>query len=144
MANRPIHPDFRQYLERKDAPLRELYEQARNLVLEIFPEANELLYHTHALTSVYTPTLKMGNGFIHIPVYSNHLNLGFNSGAHLPDPQKLLIGTGKSIRHIPVSVISDIDNKAGRELIHAAIQYSFDHLTEKDLAIGQTISKIKN
>lgn len=144
MTDRSIHPDFLQFLEQKDPQLIELYKQTRNLVLEVFPEANELLYHTHALTSVYTPTLKMGNGFVHIPMYTNHLNLGFNFGAHLPDPHNLLAGTGKSIRHIPVTSFGDIDTEEVRALIHQAIQYSFDHLREKDITRGQTISKIKS
>lgn len=86
----------------------------------------------------------MGNGFVHIPIYANHLNLGFNFGAHLPDPHNLLTGTGKSIRHIPVTSISDIDKQEVKELIHQAVQYSFDHLMEKDIKTGQTISKIKS
>lgn len=142
MTPRPIDPDFLQFLELKETVLIELYKQTRDLVLEVFPEANELLYHTHALTSVYTPTLKLGNGFIHIPIYNSHLNLGFNFGAHLHDPHKLLTGTGKSIRHIPVTSIRDIDTEEVRELIKAAVQYSFDHLMEKDIKIGQTISRI--
>jgi len=144
MTDRSIHPDFLQFLAQKDAPLITLYKQTRNLVLKVFPEANELLYHTHALTSVYTPTLKMGNGFVHIPIYTNHLNLGFNFGAHLPDPHNLLAGTGKSIRHIPVTSFGDIDTEEVRALIHQAVQYSFDHLREKDITSGQTISKIKS
>ncbi len=144
MTDRSIHSDFLQLLNHKDASLITLYKQTRNLVLEVFPEANELLYHTHALTSVYTPTLKMGNGFVHIPIYTNHLNLGFNFGAHLPDPHNLLAGTGKSIRHIPVTSFGDIDTEEVRELIHQAVQYSFDHLREKEIISGQTISKIKS
>ncbi len=144
MTDRSIHSDFLQLLNHKDASLITLYKQTRNLVLEVFPEANELLYHTHALTSVYTPTLKLGNGFVHIPIYTNHLNLGFNFGAHLPDPHNLLAGTGKSIRHIPVTSFGDIDTEEVRELIHQAVQYSFDHLIEKEIISGQTISKIKS
>ena len=32
----------------------------------------------------------------------NHVNLGFNYGAELPDPKKILEGTGKLYRHYKV------------------------------------------
>lgn len=60
-------------------------------------ESVELNYHTHALTSVYSVSKKLGDAFYMIPIYTNHLNLGFNKGTLLNDTSKLLRGTGKLI-----------------------------------------------
>jgi len=46
-------------------------------------------------------TGKQGLGFIHIATYANHVNIGFDRGTELEDPDELLRGTGKLIRHIP-------------------------------------------
>lgn len=37
-----------------------------------------------------------------LPIYTNHMNLGFNKGTLLKDPDKLLTGTGNWIRHLVV------------------------------------------
>ena len=60
MEPHPIHPDFLHLLERKDQSLIELYTDPRVFMLELHPDANELHYHTHALTSVYSITEKLG------------------------------------------------------------------------------------
>ena len=87
-STREIHPDFMHYLKYKDQSLIDLYIDLRSFLLELHPKANELLYHTHALTSVYTVSEKMTDGFCLIPIYTNHLNLGFSKGAILSDSKK--------------------------------------------------------
>ncbi|WP_420386564.1 DUF1801 domain-containing protein [Roseivirga sp.] len=141
---RPIHPDFLKHLEMKEINLIELYADLRNYIIEICPDANELLYHTHALTSVYSLSDKLGDAFCMIPIYSNHLNLGFHQGTLLPDRNQLLQGTGKLIRHIPVKRSSDYKNKGVRKLIDDSIALAKEEMTKPSKLKGQTISKIKN
>lgn len=142
-AERIIHPDFQFHLDFKNKELIELYTNLRAFVLDICPDANELLYHTHALTSLYTVSPKMSDGFCMIPIYTNHLNLGFNKGTLLNDPNKLLKGTGKLIRHIPVKTRSDFENKHIEDLIREAYQFALEDSEAKTLLEGKTISKIK-
>ncbi len=52
-----------------------------------------------------------------------HVVLGFQQGAHLKDPKKLLEGTGKDMRHIKVSSSRDIQNAAFKSLIKEAIKF---------------------
>jgi hypothetical protein len=141
--SRNIHPDFLRLLRTKDDELAELYIDLRNFILDLMPAANELLYHTHALTSVYTPTQKMGDAFCHIPIYTEHLNLGFNQGTLLDDPEHLLEGTGKSIRHIPVRTKKDFRNQKVKALVNIAIKYSIANAKGTINETGETISKIK-
>lgn len=139
----PIHPDLAALLSEKDASLRTLFEELREFVFELYPEANELIYHTHAISIVFTPSLKMNDGYCHIPVYTKHLNLGFNRGTSLNDPHRKLEGTGKSIRHIPVRNRADFDNEAVRDLLDQAIQLSIDRMKPENLVEGQSVSKVK-
>lgn len=141
--NKEAHPDFLYFLKYKNQELIDLYLELRLFVLNLYPEATELLYHTHALTSVYSLSEKLGDAFCMIPIYTNHLNLGFNKGTLLPDPKKLLKGTGKLIRHIPIAKIDDFDNEAVNELIKAAIELAeSDSKTQSRLSF-KMISKIK-
>src|SRR6201994_1470924 len=38
--------------------------------------------------------------FGYVNVFTSHVNVGFFHGAALPDPSRLLQGTGKSMRHV--------------------------------------------
>lgn len=143
MATRPIHPDFLRHLEEKDEDLIKLYLDLRAFVLDVHPKANELLYRTYALTSVYSITEKLGDGYIHIPIYAAHLNLGFNKGTQIKDPNKLLQGTGSLIRHIPITKASDYRNAKVKALVKASVDFAISDLDAPSKAFGKTISKIK-
>lgn len=144
MANkREIHPDFLYFLEFKDQALIDLYKDLRSYILEIHPESNELVYHTHALTSVFSISEKLGDAFCMIPIYNNHLNLGFNKGTLLEDQYDLLEGTGKLIRHIPVKEPSDYRNEKVGSLVRAAVDFAIEDMSKPSKSSGKTISKIK-
>ena len=51
---RPIHPDFRFLLDFKSQEVISLFEDVRLYILDLYPESNELIYHTHALTAVFS------------------------------------------------------------------------------------------
>ena len=140
---RPIHADFLALLKRKDAALVSLFTDLRNFLLELRPQSNELLYHTHALTSVFSISEKLGDAYCMIPIYTNHLNLGFNKGTLLPDPHKLLTGTGNLIRHIPVVAPSDYRTAKVKALVKTAAAHAVDDLDVPTKSVAKTISKIK-
>jgi hypothetical protein len=143
MEPRPIHPDFLHLLELKDQPLIDLYTDLRSFLLELHPDANELLYHTHALTSVYSISEKLGDAYCMIPIYTAHLNLGFNKGTLLKDPHKLLQGTGNLIRHIPIAKPGDYRNAKVMGLVKEAIAFAVADMDAPTKITGRTISKIK-
>ncbi|MBA4054652.1 MAG: hypothetical protein C0490_08070 [Marivirga sp.] len=140
---RDIHPDFLYLLDFKDQQLINLFKDLREYLLGIYPDCNELLYHTHALTSVLSLSGKLSDAFCMIPIYTNHLNLGFNKGTMVSDPHKLLTGTGKLIRHIPVEKPADYRNKKVKDLIKAAIDVAIEDMDEPTKSVGKTFSKIK-
>ncbi len=140
---RNISPDFLYLLELKEQGLIELFKDLRAFILEIHPNCNELLYHTHALTSVFSISDKLSDAFCMIPIYTNHLNLGFNKGTLINDPHQLLTGTGNLIRHIPVGFPADYRNKKVKDLIRSAIDFAIKDMEKPTLSFGKTISKIK-
>ena len=140
---RPIHPDFLNFLKFKEPDLIELFTDLRSFILELHPDSNEMLYHTHALTSVFSISEKLGDAFCMIPIYTSHLNLGFNKGTLLDDPHQLLAGTGNLIRHIPIKEKSDYRNDKVKTLIIEAIDFAIKDMDKPSKSIGKTISKIK-
>jgi hypothetical protein len=144
MDHRPVHPDFQRLLLLKQPELVALFLDLRNYILSLYPESNELLYHTHALTAVYSISEKLGDAFCMLPIYSNHLNLGFNKGTLLKDPHQLLTGTGNLIRHIDVKTQKDYLNAKTKALIKEAIEFAIKDMDKPSKSVGKTISKIKS
>jgi len=142
-TSRPIHPDFQFLLDLKDQEVIELFTDLREYILELYPNCNELVYHTHALTTVFSISDKLSDAFCMLPIYTNHLNLGFNKGTLLKDPNKLLTGTGNLIRHIDVKKVRDYRNPKVKSLIEEAIDFAIKDMDKPTKSIGKTISKIK-
>ncbi len=140
---RPIHPDFQYHLHLKEQKVIDLFKDLRQFILELHPDSNELLYHTHVLTAVFSISDKLTDAFCHIPVYSEHINLGFNKGTLLKDPHSLLKGSGKLIRHIQVKKSSDYRNPEAKDLIVEAIDFAIKDMDKPTKAVGKIISKIK-
>ena len=57
-------------------------------------DVRELLHDGH-------PTACIGDAaFAYVNAFTNHVNVGFFRGAELPDPDRLLEGTGRFMRHV--------------------------------------------
>ncbi len=141
--SRPVHPDFQCWLDLKSQALIDLFLDLRTYILELYPESNELLYHTHALTAVFSISDKLSNAFCMLPIYTNHFNLGFHKGTLLKDPEHLLKGTGKLIRHIEVKKIADYRNPKVKALLQEAIEFAIADMDKPTKITGETLSKIK-
>jgi hypothetical protein len=139
---RLIHPDFQFFLDLKNQEVIKLFTDLREYILELYPDCNELIYHTHALTAVFSISDKLSDAFCMLPIYTNHLNLGFNKGTLLKDPNKLLTGTGNLIRHIDVKKSSDYRNPKVKALIKEAIDFAIKDMDKPTNSFGKTISKI--
>lgn len=102
--------------------ISELALALRQAIADFSPNSSELLYQTYAVSSVFTYSHKLGQAFIHIATYAEHVNLGFNRGADLEDPDKLLKGTGKLIRHLRIDSVGMVKKESVKQLILAAIK----------------------
>jgi hypothetical protein len=142
-TSRPIHPDFQFFLDFKNQEVAALFTGLRQYILELYPDCNELVYHTHALTAVFSISDKLSDAFCMLPIYTNHLNLGFNKGTLLKDPDKILTGTGHLIRHIDIKKPSDYRNPKVKALILKAIDFAIKDMDKPAKSKGKTISKIK-
>jgi hypothetical protein len=77
-------------------------------------DVRELLHDGH-------PTACIGDAaFGYVNVFTNHVNIGFFLGPELEDPQGLLEGTGKFMRHVKLKPGQAIDATALERLVDAA------------------------
>ena len=142
MKERAIHPDFQYYLDLKSDGLIKLFIDLRKFILELYPDCNEMVYQTHATTAVFSISDKLVDAFCLVPIYSNHLNLAFSKGTLLKDPHKLLTGTGKLMRHIPIEKPNDYRNPKVKALLKEAIDLAINDMDNPPKLKGAVISKI--
>jgi hypothetical protein len=77
-------------------------------------EVRELLHDGH-------PVACFGDTpFGDVNVFTSHVNVGFFRGAALPDPARLLQGTGRFMRHVKLRPRTATDAAALRRLIDSA------------------------
>ena len=58
--------------------------------------------------------------FAYVNVFTSHVNVGFFQGAALPDPARILQGTGKFMRHVKLKPGTPPNTAALSRLIHNA------------------------
>ncbi len=68
------------------------------------------------------PVFKKGKDFAYLKTAKTHVSLGFNSFQKLDDPNHLLEGTGKDMRHIKIKKLKDVDAELLSNWFRAASQ----------------------
>ena len=77
-------------------------------------DVQELLHDGH-------PTACVGDAaFGYVNAFTAHVNVGFFRGAEIADPEGLLEGTGKFMRHVKLRPERDVDATALMTLIETA------------------------
>jgi hypothetical protein len=93
---------------------------------KLVPGAVQFVYDNwNGLVVGFGPTERPSEAVVSIIMLPDHVSLCFIQDApNLPDPQRLLKGSGNVVRHIRLSSARDLDSPAIRALIKAAIRQS--------------------
>jgi Domain of unknown function (DU1801) len=118
---RPPDPEYLGLVKPYSELIQKLALAARKLILLEAPEANEFVYEVYTIADHFSFTKRPGDAFVFTTTHTKWVNLGFNFGSLLPDPDGLLSGEGKWIRHVRITQAADLDAPGVRELIRAAI-----------------------
>ena len=121
VRRRPPDPLYLRLLDPYGEAIRKLALAARKLILEEAPEASEFVYQVYTIADHFTFSDRPGDAFVFTTTHSKWVNLGFNFGSLLPDPDCLLRGKGKLIRHVRIAQAADLEAPGLRELVRAAI-----------------------
>ena len=101
----------------------------RELVLGETSEAVERVYDNHP-SAIWFGFAKSGvepkmkDMFLYVAAASSHLNLGFCRATLLPDPDRVLEGDGKKMRHIKFRSERDLERPFVRRYIRTAFEHA--------------------
>jgi hypothetical protein len=110
-----------EFLSSYSPNVREMALKTRELVLSVMPDLVEQVDVAGKLLGYGWDTTYAGTVCVIMPL-KDSVNLGFAKGTSLPDPEKLLEGTGKRARHIKFKTLDAIDKPAVRALLEVAAE----------------------
>ena len=115
-----MREQFEDIMAASSSQVRDLAVGTRALIREVMPDVVEVPWARQKTIGYGVGPKKMSEHFCHIAVLKNHVNLGFNYGSELPDPEGLLEGSGQLFRHVKIRGIGDLEHPALRALLEAA------------------------
>ena len=99
--------------------VKELVEKLRRLVHSIAPEAVERAYPGWGVIR-YLASERYADRVAYLSPGRDCVNLGFDRAVDLPDPKRLLVGTGARMRHIRIQVGGPFEHEDYLAMIEAA------------------------
>ena len=115
------HGTYEEAISGSSRQVKEIAERLRALIIEVYPEVVEVPWPKQKIVGYGVGPKKMSEHFCYIGAFKKHVNLGFYYGADLPDPQGLLEGTGKNLRHIKVKNLEEGEQPALRDILQASL-----------------------
>lgn len=116
---------LREFIGRFAPKDQSLIRAVRAAVRKRFPTAHELVYDNYNFFVIgYSPTERPSDAIVSITAKANGVGLCFIHGAKLPDPKKLLLGSGNQSRFIRLESADRIAHPDVEALIAAAIKRS--------------------
>jgi hypothetical protein len=116
----------------------------RKALRKRLPSANELVYDNYNFFVIgYCSTERPSDCILSIAAGANGIGLSFYYGATLPDPHKLLQGSGSQNRFIRIESVATLARPEVEELIAAAVAQAESPMprTGKGKLIIRSISK---
>jgi hypothetical protein len=110
------------FIRKFSAPDQRLIRAVRDTLRKRFTTANELVYDNYNFFVIgYSPTERPSDAIVSMAARANAVGLCFIHGATLPDPRKLLLGSGKQTRFIRIDSAKVFERPEVEALIAAAI-----------------------
>ena len=106
------------------AALKKLRGQARGATALVYDNYN-------GLAIAFGPTERTSDAVLSLVLYPRWVTLFFVRGASLPDPERLLRGSGARMRHVKLAAATELDRPAVRALIGAALRGAAEPLPRK-------------
>jgi hypothetical protein len=123
---------LRSFIARFDSEVQKLIRSVRAALRKRLPTATELAYdYKDSVVISYSPTDRGIEGIVAISARADGVALFFNQGHILPDPKKLLRGSGKQTRFVPVDAASQLAHPDMEAMIAAAIDHAAVPLPSK-------------
>lgn len=114
--------DLATLLEPHSPAIRDVFGALRALAREVMPDAQEQVDQPdRVLAWGFGPPggVRMSGFAVGLIPHTAHVNVQLADGALLPDPDGIVEGTGKRIRHVKCRSLDDVARPALRALIEA-------------------------
>jgi len=124
-APRPVSAEaqVKAFLDKFDTKDQRLIRAIRSAVRKRLPTAHELVYDNYNFFVIgYSPSERPSDAIISIAARANRVGLCFIHGARLPDPKKLLLGSGNQTRFIRLESASQLAHPDVEALVAAAVE----------------------
>ncbi len=115
-----IPNSVKMFLNAYTRDVRSIAQRLRAFVREIAPDAIEQLDLSARIIG-YGYSSRYADLVCVLMPLKARVNLGFARGAELPDPDRLLEGTGKRARHVKIRTAKDVENPGLRTLLKSAV-----------------------
>ena len=113
------------FIKKFDSKNAALIRSVRIVLRKRLPTANELVYDNYNFFVIgYCSTERPSDCILSIAAGANGVGLSFYHGATLPDPHRLLLGSGNQSRFIRIESAATLTRPEVEELIAAAIKYA--------------------
>ena len=110
-----------EFIGKFELTLQRLIKAVRNKLRRRFPSAHEIVYDNYNFFVIgYSPTDRPSDSIVSIAAAANGVGLCFIRGASLPDPKKILLGTGKQTRFIRLESVGVLNRPEVEALLAAA------------------------
>jgi hypothetical protein len=111
------------FIAKYNPEIGELAQEVLAKMRKRLPGALALVYDNYnALAIGFGPSERASEAIFSIALFPRWVSLFFLQGAGLPDPHKLLKGSGKQARHIVLEDAATLDKPAVRELMARALK----------------------
>jgi hypothetical protein len=116
---------LRHFIAKFEPRHRTLIRTARNTLRRRFPTAFELAYDNYNFFVIgYSPTVRPSDAIVSLTGAANGVGLCFIRGATLPDPEHILLGSGKQTRFIRLDSADRLSRPEVESLLAAAVAQS--------------------
>src|SRR3954471_3101732 len=123
MTAPPVDPEtqLEGFIAKVGPQHQRLIRAARKILRHRFPTAHELVYDNYNFFVIgYCPTERPSDCLFSLAAASNGVGLCFTHGAGLPDPKKILVGSGKQTRFLRLESAAVLDRPEVKELFRLA------------------------
>ena len=109
------------FIDKFEPQYQALIRAVRKALRKRLPSANELAYDNYNFFVIgYGPTERPSDCILSIAAGANGVGMCFIRGASLPDPHKILLGSGKQTRFLRIPSAEVLDRPEVESLIAAA------------------------
>lgn len=113
---------LRGFIAKFDRDHQALIRALRKALRKRFPTAWELVYDNYNFFVIgYSPTERPSDAIFSIAAAANGVRLFFLRGAALPDPKKVLRGSGNQVRSLRIGAVSALARPEVQALMAAAV-----------------------